>query len=51
VFKKHIFHQAVQKRSWFDKLTMTVREPVLSLPKEGTQRNTADGRFSTACQW
>jgi hypothetical protein len=52
--KKHVFHQAVQKRldarrAWFDKLTMTICKPVLSLPKEGTQRNTADERFSTAC--
>jgi len=60
--KKHVFHQAVQKRldarrAWFDKacpefiegLTMTNCKPALSLSKGGTQRNTADERFSTAC--
>ncbi len=40
--------------SQFDKLTvtlltMTIRKPVLSPPKEGAQRNAEDGRFSTAC--
>jgi len=64
VVEKHAFHQAVQKRAWFDRLTMTTMKPVLSLPKEGAQRSmqtpsspfellrinsSGDGRFSTAC--
>jgi len=53
ILKKHHFFQAVQKRldtrrAWFDKLTMTICKPALSLSKEGAQRNAVDERFSTA---